>query len=1741
MDDATPSSDWASQLQQRFLSDLARFESSPGLAPEELACLQQVVAAQPKDVYRLLLAAEGGPSADLAGFFMLFQVSNKALGVYMFSPVAGLERFASRQALRGALEQRLATGGAREDILRFVPVELRESLTRGRPLRLRRLSIEAPVFENRRQSIIELRQHNLELMRERLLGLPSLRALLDEQLKLQLDHEFQGLDLAPQSTRVNSYVDGRRVSGMTLGDAALRYMAQGGWPQGTVREYVSPTVPYVTAQAQSSSLDARMQALVRLAVQTTQGAINPRILGFWALKTEGLSLRELARQVMGDRFFNALLQARHQGRIDPVQFAQLKRLCNAGPSSDQLQAGPWHPGRISLLEQDNAEVQLAGLFNAYLPGARAEMFLFSERAALEGFGSRTAFKEGVLGRLQDPRHISSLLPHVSGDQQVVLRNMRNVILEVEMIDGDLFDACVQSIIDKQLRDLRFLLSAVQGTELDVNAVVDHALDVRRLLDPRLMQISSQGRWSTGLALEHEPTPALMAAPDTPTLALIRRKLTELQEQMARMVLARPTPSVFAQQRLGEQLATFGVADALPRQWVVQTYASYSLRKSPNPLTVTPLADALLERVTGCNPLPADGGYIRVGVQKNSAEIKPVERLDGATVLSALERAAAGWVQGFSQHLHRFYTAPSEPLSGFSVEVGLSRLRGSVLRHEVQVKRFEERLHSIDAQMINTALDRPLRDQRRALNGFIPDVCELSLWFPDQQRSVNLNNSFLITERGGTDADNCGRVVAWTASHGIEGFAALGECLQTLSQRVLANSGQWALQSSIHLGERSILQEAAQAGSTPAQCLPTVIEGHWLEICQRRVTQMNLRDIDFILEQGVAHHLCAPSLINQVASYWSDQAGFKVDYILDDVRDQLFEQGLPDWLKHARPEARAEYADLMLRFRQAGVADEHYSEGVPELLEYARGQLQARLQADFLGMAPGPDEIEISVVEYSGPAGGEIAGPAAVSRLTHSLTYFALSNFFNVQSGTRQYRSLGAQPLPAGLDDHYVRGLVRSLDLAARYEALLIEKLTPGHAGVARRQELFAQQLPAQLLEFALQASLKGELSEKAYACLKHVLDSPDAEARERYQGVELVIRPLAFRAIEGRHPDIAQGMYWIGPAALDAGPQLLYVLYHKGWQLKEYAHQSDFLAQLHATPLLQNQVLERLAPRARKIYAHNGFFEPHIGYVDPTLSTAEQANPPATLAGEVIAGNLLSRLYADTLQVRLAQVRTQAHSVSQADWASLEYLLSLLADMALLILPGKLSVPLMVRQAQASLQAALEATVEDHWGEALFDFANALLMLESARIPLGRGAKAVREAEAIKSATRVLSREQRNGLRPYAANQVSLRDLHTDLTSGFYSDLVTGYQYIDLDGQVFRVVPWQAKWRIYIGEGRDGPLVRRDPQQRWGLDLKEPLQGGGQVLRGLSAELPPGPSATDRTLTALGMRTIERLHPQKAQIIREAHAQAIGYVTDCLEHLQFVNDASELSEETRRFLRRIFSVRTISKSVLDKLKRACDQLLATLLAPEYSPLHSKRYALFSPPDQRSVAMVSKVGSVFRHKTVFLGDQYFANADDFFAFPVIGRDGREFDRAKHSAAAILLHEFSHIAHDSVDINYLGVRYPFEELLVPETAPGMDILKLKRQMQDNRYRQLTLETPEHELFKEKYTNQRAYLPLNPRLVYTLLKRTRCKTIEELRTKFVSDPVFRADVVLMNADSLALLITWLGYFKPPSSYPV
>lgn len=1641
MDDMTVPGDWIGAMQDQFAGDLARLVAAGSVTAAQQAVLLQVMSEQPQGVYALSIATRDGPAAELAGCFLVSQDGAEPWQGFLFTPVAGLEAIAD---VRAAVEQRLADPRKCEDLLRCVPIEVRGSLRNTRSLILLPTPVNGRAFAAVQQSLFALRQHNLELLRERLIRLPS------------------------------------------LGDAPLQAL-------------MASTAPEVVAQV-TANLNAS-----------------------WSAEHGGLSLRVLAREVMGDRFFQQLLQARHRSQVDPQQFEGLKALLDASQPN-----GGWQAARLSLLGQDVAEVHLAGLFHAYLPGSGGPLFLFSDRAGLERFDSGVALKEDVLARLRDPRQLTSLLTHVSRDQQDVLPTLYNVIVEAELINGDPFGSSVQAIIDKQVRDLVFLTNRAREQGLDMTAVVDHALDVRSLLDPALLALSTEGRWSTGLALERETTPALGPMPQAPALALARERLHVLSGQAALMLLPRPELRPFAQARLKEQLVAIGLDHLEPKRLVVQIYASDPARSATQSVRESSLVDCLLERVTGCNPLPADNACIRVGVYKDSPAFMPVDGLGGAQLPELLARSGEGFVEDFSRQLRTFYSGPR-------VSAAMAQFSGSALRYAVHVKRGCGELSEDHARIVSAALDRPLRRERCTLNGFAPDVCALSLQLPGRARVVNLGNCFVITERGGTDTRNSASALLWTGHHGLEAFTSLNACLDTLLNRLRDSAGQWSLLHCIGLGEQAAVKQAVHATPQAVLCVPNVIETNWLDTCQRGVTEQNVHDIEFLLRQGAVSHVSAQSLVNQLASYWSDHPPIHVDAALEELRNQVFVERLPAWLRNARLQERQEYAELMLRYRQAGAGVDDYSHGVPAPLDYARGQLKSRLKADFPALDLDPDAIQISVVQYSGPAGGQVAGSPAVSRLTRSLTYFALSNFYEVPAGLRSYRSANAQPLPAGLDDQYVVGLVRALDLAAGYRTLLTDTLTPGRPGVAARQAVFARQVVPQLLEQALQARLKGEFGATAYGYLRHVLDSPDASAREPYRGVELVFRPLAFRAIEGRHPDIARGLYLIGPAALDTGPQILYTLYHHDFTLMTFDHGQGLLDYLYKTPPLQQLVLQRLAPRARKIYAHDGFYEPHIGYVDPTLSSPVQANPPAMLVNEAVGGNLLNTLYDDTLHLRLAQAQSQSHSVAESDRASLEYLLSLLANTALLVLPGKLTLPLMVWQGEASVQASVESAAQDRWGQALFEFANGLLMLESARLALTPGRPAVVSAEPAPA--EALPSVQMQGLRPYEAHDVVLADLHADPATGIYTHGVKGDQYIPLQGRVFQIVQWRERWRIYIGEGRDGPLVKRNERQRWGLDLAEPLLGGGQAMGRQGGAQGAVPDMS-RTINTSGMRTIERLYPAKAQIIRQAHEQALRYLRDCQQHLQSVRSASELSAQVRAFLERIFGVPAISNRLLDKLRRANDKILTMLQGAGFSPLNSNRYHLYTPPWNNRYAQVVQLGTFIKHPAVLLAEKFFAPADEVFKYQVFDRAGVEFDRVKHATATILIHEFSHAALDTLDINYLSTHFPFEELLVAEPQVMGVMRRIKQQLQNNRYQQLSTTIPRRDLFKEKYLNVQRYMPLEFRLSYHLMQMAGCKTIEQVQDKFMSDPVFREDVILRNADSVALLITWLGYFKPPAA---
>lgn len=1736
MSERSPSEDWADELQTQFSKNLADLVAAGKVTEPERACLQQVLSETPEGVSHLMIAGQGGPVAHLAGYFLVAQEDNKRLRTFLFSPVFGIEIFPHGPALRAALEQRLADPVERSALLHFVPIEVRSSLAAGAALKLKREPLEQRVFEHRQQSVIEVRSHNLELTQERLNGLPSVRDVLYALLKEALDNEFQGLDLSPYSTVVNRY-DSPPIAGQTrplmssrsLLEEALYALANGVEAEQPVREYVSPSVPFIKEQAQSPTLDTRMQALISTALAALPQAVVDQTREYWTTQVEGLSLQEIARQTMTDHFFNELLQARSEGRISEQQFAELLLLFSPSRPALGEQAAKWLPVRLSLLEQEKAEIDLVGMFSVSMPASAQGMYLFGTPSGLEHFASGAALKADVLARLKDSRLFNQLLTYVSLEQQSILYEMYTVIVEAEVIAPDVFGDRVQSVINKQLRDIAFRMRTQPGAGHDVGAVVDHALDVRKLLDPRLLTLDTGGRWTTGLALQLAPVLSSGQPPAVEQLQVIENKLLSLQTQLAEVLKFCPDPRTFAVEVF--QFAEVGKSHLNPRELVVHTYSSYSLRKSPLPLTKRPLVDTLLERLTACNPLPV-GSYVRLRAQRNSSELKPIDSLEGDELLMTMDKAMQGFAQRFIQQLGVFFMMDNPTTS---VLARLARIRGSALRYEVHIKQFNQRLSALDLQIINAVLDRPVRKQRLALDGFISDVCELVLEIPGVPGSFSLTNCFVLTQRGGNDLKNSGAALLWSVAGGFESFESLDACKQALSRRLLGTAHRWPLLQSIHAKERAkVLQALSQESPETPSWSCYVIESHWLESVQRAAIERQISEVEQVFKQAVASHYSAQSLVECVRGILRPaQAGLNLEGALEEIHSPLFNQTLPDWLKRASPEDQHDYAQILLLFKLASASGTGYSEDVPELLDFAREQLKVRLKGDFPEANLDPDQVEISVVQYLGLPGADIPAIPVVSRLTHPLTYFALTNFFSVQDGIRSYRSLTGQPLPEAMNDDYVRELIRSLDLATSYQALLTQKLTPGNDGVSQRQALFGLQLTPQILETALQAKLKGELSDAGWQSLKQVFNSPDAKAREPLNGVPRVIRPLAFRAIEGRHPDPALGMYLIGPASMDAGPQVLYVLYNKDYVLREFASQSDLLKRLQTDQKLQSLVLSRLKPEVRKIYENDGFIEPHIGYIDPTLFTAETANPPVALVADPLMGNFMSVLYKDTVRLRIQLARTYSHSAEEAAWNSLKYLLSLIVDTVLVALPAKLTWPLLIWQGEANLQAAVEASADDRWGEALFDFANSLFMLASARAGvkelLINKVQGLPQLDPPEMFAGSLTPEHRRGLQPYTANDVSLIDLLEDTQSGLFNDVQTGYHYIVLDGQVFRVVAWKNRWRIYLGENRDGPLLIRNAQQRWNLDLEEPLLGGSPTRFSLSSALAIPFFNRSLNISAFGMRNIRRLFPDKARTIRLAHEQAVHYLSECQEHLQSIQAVSDLSPGTSTFLKNFFSVDAIDDALLEKIRTLNQRLLEYIQHPDYAPFDSKRYAVC---DLRSMGATALAGVYHPDKPVFLSEKFFVNQDSELSPVIRSADGRVFEHRKHFTATTLIHEFTHLALETIDIGYVYAYWPFEELFLQGDA---HLQGVRNKLRNQRARQLNTSLQVETLFRTLEDDGVTYKKINPDIDKQLRKKTNLKTLEEVRLKFMNDSAFRADVILMNADSVTLLLSWLGYFKP------
>ncbi len=1737
-------------LHALYLRGLDAAQTAGVIGTFEHDWLSQALTAVPDEtgdaisahVSSVFLSRHQSRTAQWAGALLLTHTAATQSPVFLLTPLGALEKFNDIEALSAALERLLDDPLQREPVLRFCPVDVRPFLSLTGELTLRTRDVPAPVLTYLSQTLNDFLTASQADTLERLLATPTLRALVDQQLQIQLELHFAGQPVTAQNIHRATTPQGQTPDepGPSLSSVALEFFVNGQLPTDRAHFWIGP---FTRSSAENDAdLDRRFTRVLTAATEQLMTRLSEAMSVYWDLPA-GTQPSPHAYCVarLGDVYFQHLVQAHQAGEISPQTFQALQQLLAP-------QHGPARIGAARLLvsQGNGAEVELAGLLCLYFPGQNNGVYVFSASTGLVSISTRARLSSYVLSKLRSPATFDTIARHAPQDQHPLLAGMVSPTLRVENIAGAVFEDCIHAVRARQIRDFVYLTGQYQDRRLAL-AAVDHALDVRALIDPGLLALNSRGRWDSRFLPDSNGLP--LAVNENGLSDVLSLKLPKTLAQRDALLRQWPTPRMCARHLWVAVLNQEGQRFIDVSEVWVQVFDADESSVGRVPLRTLTLIDALLERVTGRYPLPQNSAFIEGGVRSSTDEqIKPLKHVSGTKLLTLLDTLAKAFDQAFKQQLSTFFYTASTPLAPDALARHLATLRHVMLRADLRLMVRGNHLETQDKHIISTVLTYPVSAQRPALNQFVPDVFSVFLNLGAPFSGVGLTHCLLITERGGQASESAGRAILWTPVSGFEGFASVDQCKAHLEALLLDTRLRSDLLDQVRRDEQSLISEHLDSRSDWA------VEGEnqWVNferfeedfVYQSQEAAINkvLLDADYVCRQARDTPLTALSFENLARSLLNEGfAGLNLERHREMAETQQLEQALPLWLKNASRAEQLAYANLLQRYPLAVQENGNYLQGIPDIEDYARTELKAQLALDFPDRALDPDAIEVVLDTYVAAPVAVGSTPsflaAATSRDIQPLTRFALNGFNRLEGGSMFLRPVNGSALPLALDARYATRLARKLDIGRHYQALLKSTLAPESEGAAQRQRQFGDQLLLQVLEQGLREKLSGSLSATAYAYLKHVIERPDGIARDPLNGVSLIIRPLELIADPGRDPDLVTGLYIVGPPTGEVGPQLLWVMYSEHFSLQEYASEGQLLADLYSRESLQNVVLQRLPAFERKTYANGGFVEPHLPhYSDSQLLNGWQTPAPVALANRPILGNLFCTLYQDNYRLLLEMAGLQSKTTAQADWESFTYLMTLVVNTAVMFVPGKLSIPIVVWQALGLFREGLSAGKQGKWAEAVVDFALSLVVLASTRHAwhsLTRPAETESAVPPIMSAGDVLFQEPAQALMPFRANDVALVDLTRDPLTQIYTDPRQGLHYVPLGGQVFRVQAWRNRWRIYLDETREGPLIKLNAQQQWEVDLAEPLPGGGSAASRISAFGTLATNALTYEIQAIGMDSIGRRFPDKALNIRRAHELATLYLKRATQVLKALDAPGGTNRKHREFLKTFFDLESLDPVHLEHVTTRIDALLARFLHPELSPLTSRKYVVCrSRFNSQASAFVNRADSARR---IYLTEVFFNTLfERSYALnhPYLKAASPPFQASHHLRASFLLHEVTHDVLNTEDIHYLNAGFPYLDLLDADLPFGHYLKTFTQEIQRNHSPQASTE----HLFKvfNAQTLQWHDIPSGP--AKTRIKQIAgVSTLDQARLVFRNDAIKRVELMLVNADTLVLLIVHLGRVYP------
>ncbi|KJZ43193.1 dermonecrotic toxin domain-containing protein [Pseudomonas fluorescens] len=1550
----------------------------------------RIANSKPMHVDQLLLSVPDSPDIPLAGAFAMSQPNDGEVTLY--TPWKGLIKFADMKDLKSKLKEWLAQPIGKLELLRFLSIEQRSALSAATAPDIATQIIEGAVFQDQALTLERNQAQNIKTMMGELVKLPTLQSMLDETLKNALYKPFPKLD--QRLTRLKNIVSTisafdnsdyqHTLSSQSLSDALLHFYLTNEWPTGDSRVFSNPQ--------HSVSSDADNQAwesAVKEIAQSFTPHLQSLLMTFWNKPmSNGQSRSAFFAEGLRDSFHVKLLLGRQQGVLTTQEYLRLMKVSLEPETVDPL--------RIEKVRVTAPFKHYAQLASTLMIGSRDTLgFLYTPSRGIEATSDLPAVRKIVLEMMKSEGHEDTLLNFMSLDERGTFLSLEphERVIVGEPIISPVFEQLMDDILGKQRENLSHALRRYRESEgtQDPHALIDKALDVRGLIDDRLLAADAAGRWSTHADQRWSAQPATVRAESA-------------KEQLAR-------------------LSSVKVA-----------------------------LDQLLE---------------------NHPVIPPTTR----TIAEAQRIVNSSLASLQSSFTHTLSTA---------------------LRSELKLHTVMRTLGATEQAIIKSVLDTPVRLQRAALNGFLPDVFSLALKAGDSADPLKLASCFVLTERGGLDPLHSGKAILWTPASGFEAYKALTPLLTELGRRLKDDNDRTTLLENLGRSERLPGKHYTLA---PLQR----IDQHFLDQVQKPYVQLDQACVTRALATRLPAAILA-SLLDLVALRQPMTGLLRATDIAQSLTTQ---QKLPAWLAKASIKDQILHGELLQQYLNNVTDDQDYLTGIRSLARTAHHELEKQLKADKFDIDPDKVQILIS------------ARPRSAAS-TQTLTDFALTHFKNLDITHFTLVSLDTTRIPEDMDQSYIRELIRNLKLGEHQQKTLNEAFADTQASATDRRKRFYTQLPWQLMHYAHTEKLQESLSETGFDLIRQVMDMPDAIARAAVYGAHAIIRPLEFLGIKSGQTIKVPSIYLIGSSADSTAPQVLLAPHSPRHGVKEYKNETQLLTELKTRGGLLDWVLMNLPPPDRVLLEYR-------------MATSSNRLPEVTLASNPIKENLFRHLFNDNVELLTRLLGCQTDDNKQGEWATIKHVLGEDLEVAFTFLTGKLAYPITVWRSYRDIKQSAEDLQTHKWGAAIKEFISGIAQLASLRQSMEDPAKETSTTSApapetpdtrLKWQDIDITASERTQLKRQESIDVDLGSLTHDAKLGLYSHPSTKKHYGPVEGKVYPVEKHGTRWRIGDTKSR-GPYLHLNESKQWVLNRETPAPRFSLINRirnAISVWL-------SMNVEAHGMTQIRQIFPQKARQIDEALDLATTYAWNSYRNLQLLKTSDATVTPVHQLIMDFIDVPAVSDAHVEKLEKALGDIFAALLDPSLRKPNSKRFVVGKLLDNAENSFGFTLPKDVKRKIYLTEKFFFPNFDRYrehlsdAAFPI----------NTHARAATLIHEVSHIACNTEDISYLDSGRPFVDLIGAASAFATD---LKTALSDLQGSALSIKTPYTQLFKVLNPDDGEWEDLGDtsaentdRIKNLILTLTGADNLSGARTTFKKDPLIRLTVQLANADSVTWLITHLG----------